>query len=100
MATVVAVATMIAMASVIAMAAVIAVARAIVVAESKIQFDRRTDIRGVAAAVIRIVARVRRSVHRTSAESSGQQECGRASFQRTCASSSHVSPQTVNLNPV
>lgn len=84
-----------------AVAAVVAVARAaVVIAEPKIHFDRRTDIGGIAATVIRIVARVRRPIHRASSESGSQQESGRASFQHTYASSSHLCPLTVNLSPV
>ncbi len=83
-----------------AVAAVVAVARAVVVAESEIQFDRRTDVGGVAATVIRIVVGVGRSIHRASAKSGSQQESGRASFQHLHASSSHLSPLTVILGSV
>lgn len=83
-----------------AVAAVVAMARAAVVAESEIQFDGRTRVRGIAAAVIGIVAGVGRSIHRTSAESGSQQESGRASFQYVYASSSHLSPLMVNLSSV
>lgn len=83
-----------------AVAAVVTVARTAVIAESKIQFDRRAHIGGIAVAVIWIVARVGRPIDRTSAESGSQEESGRASFQYTCASSSHLSPLTVNLDSV
>lgn len=55
-----------------AMAAVVTVPWSVVIAEAEIQFDWRADIRGVAAAIIRIVAGVRRSIHRASAESCSQ----------------------------
>lgn len=83
-----------------AVAAVVAMARATIVAEAKIQFDRWTGVGRVAASVIGVVAGVRRSIHRTSAESRSQQQSGCASFQYIHASSNHMSPLTVDPGSV